>query len=99
MFTLQIDDGICKGFKNEEGLDIFVNKAIDEEKGMHALLVFVPKVPEFNIIQVQQPVFYESEAERDRVYTEEINDAFVNDFWNNLINHIKEQKKQQNESN
>lgn len=94
-FELKIDDGICKGFKNGYGVDFFINKAYDDDTKTHALLIYVPKIPEFNILAVQQPLFYESEAERDRVYSENLNDEFVNDFWKNLISTIKEQKKNQ----
>lgn len=93
MFTLKIDDGICKGFKNEEDIDFFVNKAYDEETDTHALLIYVPKIPEYNILHVQQPLFYQDEAERDRIYKENINEDFVNAFWENLINKIKANKK------
>lgn len=92
-FELKIDDGICKGFKNGYGVDFFINKAYDDDTKTHALLIYVPKIPEFNILAVQQPLFYESEAERDRVYSENMNNDFVNDFWKNLISTIKEAKK------
>jgi hypothetical protein len=98
MFTLKIDDGICKGFKDEDGLDFFVNKAYDEEANMHCLLIYVPKVPEFNITHVQQPLGYKSEKERDDVYKNNITDEFVNGFWDNLISKIKESKNNKDET-
>jgi hypothetical protein len=99
MFTLKIDDGICKGFKNEEEIDVFINKAYDEETQTHALLIYIPKIPQFNILQLRQPIFYESQEERDRIYTE-LGDEFVNQFWQQLVNHITEQKeKTENDGN
>ena len=92
-FKLKIDDGICKGFKNEEEVDFFINKAYDEETDKHALLIYIPKIPAYNILHVQQPLFYDSEAERDRIYTENMDDEFVNAWWSALINQIEEQRK------
>jgi hypothetical protein len=93
MFTQKIDDGICKGFKNEEELDFFINKAFDEESNTHCLLVYIPTIPELEVHHIQQPIAYESEAERDRVYTEQMNEDFVNQFYAALYNQIIENKK------
>jgi hypothetical protein len=93
MFKQKIDDGICKGFKNEEGLDFFINKAFDEETNTHCLLIYLPSIPEYNIQHVQQPLGYESEQERDRVYTENMDEDFVNDFYKLLIDQIKANKR------
>ena len=90
MFTLKIDDGICKGFKNEDNLDFFVNKAYDEETDTHCLLVYIPNLPQYNIKQVQNPVGYPSEADRDRAYTENINDEFANNFYKLICDKIEE---------
>ena len=90
MFTLKIDDGICKGFKNEDDLDFFVNKAYDEESDMHCLLIFIPVLPQYNIRQVQNPIAYSSEAERDKAYIENINDEFVNNFYKLICDKIEE---------
>ena len=95
MFTLKIDDGICKGFKNEEDVDFFINKAYDEETDKHALLIYIPKIPANNILHLQQPLFYDNEAERDRIYSENMDDEFVNAWWGTLINQIEEQRKNQ----
>jgi hypothetical protein len=95
MFTLKIDDGICKGFKNEEDVDFFINKAYDEETDKHALLIYIPKIPAYNILHVQQPLFYDNEAERDRIYSDNMDDEFVNAWWGTLINQIEEQRKNQ----
>ncbi len=92
MFKQKIDDGICKGFKNEEGLDFFINKAYDEESNTHCLLIYIPKLPEYNIEHVQQPLGYDNEQERDRVYTENMNEDFVNEFYKVLIDKIKANK-------
>ena len=89
MFTLKIDDGICKGFKNEEELDFFINKAYDEESDMHCLLIFIPELPQYNIKQVQNPIAYSSEIERDEAYIQ-INDEFVNTFYALICNKIEE---------
>jgi hypothetical protein len=94
MFTLKIDDGICKGFKNFDDIDFFVNKCFDEDNNQHGLLIWIPTIPSHGISMIQQPLFYESEAERDRIYTENINDEFANLYWANLIAHIENQKNQ-----
>jgi len=94
-FTLRIDDGICKGFKNEDEVDLFINKAYDEDTDTHALLIFIPKIPSHNIMAVQQPLFYKDEAEREKVYTD-LDSSFVDLFWHHLINQIEEQRKNQN---
>ena len=93
MFIQKIDDGICKGFKNEQELDFFINKAFDEESNTHCLLIYIPSLPDLNVHHVQQPIAYESEEERDRVYTENMNEDFVNQFYAALVNQIIENKK------
>lgn len=90
MFTLKIDDGICKGFKDEDGLDIFVNKAVDEDTGAHCLLVYIPSIPELNANVIQYPIGFESESQRDDVYTNGITDEFVTKFYEDLYSHIKQ---------
>jgi hypothetical protein len=94
MFTLKIDDGICKGFKNEDDVDFFVNKAFDEGTNTHALLIYIPAIPSHNIHLVQQPLFYNSEEQRDAVYTDNVNEEFVNQFWDNLIEKIEAQQRE-----
>ena len=98
MFTLKIDDGICKGFKNEEELDFFINKAYDEESDMHCLLIFIPDLPQYNIKQVQNPIAYSSETERDEAYIQ-INDEFVNTFYALICNKIEENLQTNQENN
>ena len=92
MFTLKIDDVICKGFKDEDGLDFFVNKAYDEETETHCLLIFIPKIPKYNVQQVQNPIGYATEAERDQAYNEYMTDEFVNNFYQLICNKIEESK-------
>jgi len=92
MFNLKIDDGICKGFKNEQDVDFFVNKAFDEETKTHALLIYIPNIPSHNILAVQQPLFYTTEEHRDEVYKNNVDEEFVNLFWDNLIDKIEEQQ-------
>ena len=98
MFTFKIDDGICKGFKDEDDLDFFINKAFDEDSKKHALLIYIPKIPQFNILHLQQPLFYESEQERDKIYKENMNEDFVNIWWANLIDHITKQRQANEEA-
>lgn len=94
-FTLKIDDGICKGFKDEDGVDFFVNKAHDEDSNTHCLLVFMPSFPKYNLLAIQQVFPYQSEKERDDFYTNEVNDDFVNNFISNLSKHIEDKRKEQ----
>ena len=97
MFTQKIDDGICKGFKNEDELDFFINKAYDEESNTHCLLIYIPSIPELNVHHIQQPIAYESEAERDRVYTDNMNEDYVNQMYPALVNQIIQNKKNKND--
>jgi hypothetical protein len=92
-FTLKIDDGICKGFKDEEGTDLFVNKAYDEETNTHCLLIFMPSFPKYNLLGIQQPLAYESEQQRDEFYTHGVNDEFANTFIKNLSEHVENSRK------
>lgn len=55
-------------------------------------MIYVPNIPEYNIQHVQQPLGYDNEQERDRVYTENMNEDFVNEFYNILIEQIKKNK-------
>ena len=97
IFTQRIDDGICKGFKDEDGVDFFVNKAHDEETNTHCLLIWMPSFPKYNVFGIQQILAYDSEKERDDFYTNSINDDYVNNYIKNLSEHIETNRKNQQE--
>lgn len=92
MFTLKIDDGICKGFKNEDGVDIFINKAFDDESNTHSLLIYIPNLPKYNIAHLRDLLTYENEEQRDGAYTHNMNDEFINMYYQALEKHIEESK-------
>ena len=95
-FEQKLDDGICKAFKKEHGVDLFVNKAIDEDANQHLLLVYIPKDEQLGVEMLMNPIPYASEKERDEAYVNNINDEFANAFYEALKVHIQ-QKKSQND--
>jgi hypothetical protein len=99
MFKFKIDTGIRKGFKDEDDVELFINKAFDKDSKKHTLLIYVSKIPQFyNTRHFHPPLFYESEEERDTIYKENMNEEFVNIWWANLIDYIQKNKQAHEEA-
>lgn len=94
-FTLQLDDGICKAFKNEFDVDLFVNKAHDEETNQHLLIVLIPKDEQLNVHMIYNPILYSSEEERDTAFVNNIDDNFANTFYERVVQHIENNRDRQ----
>ena len=97
-FTLKLDDGICKAFKNEADVDLFVNKGYDEDSKTHFLLVLIPKDETLGIVQVLNPIPYANEEERDNAFKNNINDYFANQFYEALTKQVNENKLNKNKT-
>jgi len=92
-FEQKLDDGICKAFKNEHGTDLFIKKAYDEDTDCHMLLAYIPKDEQLGLTMVMNPIAYPSEKDRDDAFTNNVNDNFANSFYQALIVHIENSKK------
>jgi hypothetical protein len=94
-FIQQLDDGICKAFKNEHDVDMFVNKAYDEEKNQHLLVVVIPKDDQLNVQMIYNPILFDTEEERDTSFTNDINDDFANTFYQRVAEHIEKNRNRE----
>ena len=92
-FELKLDDGICKAFKNELGVDLFINKANDEDTDQHLLLVYIPKDDTLGVQMLMNPIQYPSEQDRDNAFVNNVNDEFANSFYESLKIHIEQNRK------
>lgn len=94
-FSLKIDDGICKAFKNEYDVDFFVNKGYDEQTNQHLLVVLIPKDEQLQAHMIYNPILFNSEKERDDSYENEINEEFANTFYQRVVEHIENNRTKQ----
>jgi hypothetical protein len=96
-FELKLNDGICKAFKDENDVDIFVNKGFDEDTNAHFLIVYIPKDEKLGVTQLMNPIQYPSEKDRDDAFENNINDTFANEFYKAVVNHVNENRLKQTE--
>lgn len=94
-FTLKLDDGICKAFKNEHDVDLFVNKGYDEESNQHLLVVLIPKDEQLQVHMIYNPILFTSEQERDSSYENDINEDFANTFYQRVAEHIEKNRNKE----
>lgn len=94
-FIQQLDDGICKAFKNENDVDMYVNKGYDEETKQHLLIVLIPKDEQLQVHMVYNPIVFTTEEERDNSFTNDIHDDFANEFYKRVAEHIEKNRNQQ----
>lgn len=97
VFKLESENDVQKIFKSHD-VDVYVGKAFDEETNKHFLIFSIPVIPEANVQHIQFPYIFDTEKERDEVFTHlEVN--YIADFVEKLITQIEENKKQTDEGN
>jgi hypothetical protein len=91
VFQLESQNDVQKIFKSQD-IDVYVGKAFDEETDKHFLIFSIPVIPEVNVQHIQFPYVFDTEKERDEVFTHlEVN--YISEFIEKLIAQIEENKK------
>jgi len=97
VFKIESENDVQKIFKSYD-VDVYVGKAFDEETGKHFLIFSIPVIPEANVQHIQFPYIFDTEKERDEVFTH-LEANYIAEFVEKLIIQIEENKKQTDESN
>ena len=89
--TLESQNEFTKKFKYNE-IELYVSKAFDEESDRHFLVNSIPKIEDLGVANIQLPIVFESEEERNKVFDGlDVNEA--KSFLDALIEQIKQQKE------
>jgi hypothetical protein len=96
VFNLESQNDFQKIFKSID-IDVYVGKAYDEDEKKHFLVFSIPVIPEANVQHIQFPYVFDTEKERDEVFTH-LDDKYISAFVEKLISQIEE-NKQKAESN
>jgi len=94
VFKLESENDVQKIFKSID-IDVYVGKAYDEDTDKHFLVFSIPIIPEANVQHIQFPYIFETEKERDEVFTH-LDDKYISAFIEKLISQIEENKKKSN---
>jgi hypothetical protein len=98
VFKIESENDVQKIFKSID-IDVYVGKAFDEETNKHFLIFSIPVIPECSVQHIQFPYVFDTEKERDEVFTH-LESNYISEFVEKLINQIEENKrKASNESN
>jgi hypothetical protein len=97
VFKIESKNEVQKIFKSHD-VDVYVGKAFDEETDKHFLIFSIPVIPEANVQHIQFPYIFETEKERDEVFTH-LEENYISEFVEKLITQINENKKQADEGN
>jgi hypothetical protein len=97
VFKIESQNEVQKIFKSHD-VDVYVGKAFDEETDKHFLIFSIPIIPEANVQHIQFPYIFETEKERDEVFTH-LEENYISEFVEKLITQINENKKQADEGN
>ncbi len=84
------NNGVTKIFKYND-IDLYVSKAFDDESDNHFLVCSIKEIPELNVGNLQLPIRFESEEQRDLFFEEFNGEAFINE----MIAQIKSNKENQ----
>jgi hypothetical protein len=97
VFKLESENDVQKIFKSHD-VDVYVGKAFDEETNKHFLIFSIPLIPEANVQHIQFPYVFDTEKERDEVFTH-LEGNYIAEFVEILITQIEENKKITDEGN
>ena len=93
VFKIESQNDVQKIFTSHD-VDVYVGKAFDEETNKHFLIFSIPVIPEVNVQHIQFPYIFETEKERDEVFTH-LEENYIAEFVAKLLTQINENKKQQ----
>jgi hypothetical protein len=91
VFVLESENEVQKIFKSTN-IDVYVGKAFDDETNKHFLIFSIPVIPECSVQHIQFPYVFDTEEERDEVFTH-LESNYISDFVEKVINVIEENKK------
>jgi hypothetical protein len=77
-----------------DDVEMYASKAYDEDSDTHYLVVSIPSIPAMNLLQVQYPMKFDTEEQRNDMFALFTLD-YAEQFIYNLIIKIKEQKNGQ----
>ena len=97
VFKLEAENDVQKIFKSID-IDVYVGKAYDEDTDKHFIVFSIPVIPEANVQHIQFPYVFETEKERDEVFTH-LDDKYISAFIEKLISQIEENKKKSDSNN
>jgi hypothetical protein len=89
------ENEFSKTFKYND-IDVFIAKAVDDEKSKHYLVISIPTIPETQSHEIQYPMEYDTMELRDEDF-KKFDVEYCKEFTDNLIVFMKEQKKLQEE--
>ena len=91
--ALTSENHVSKVFKYKD-IELFVSKAVDEDAELkHFLICSIKEIPELNLLNIQYPMPFKTEEERDAVFTH----FDAAHFLENLMAYVKEQKQKNEE--
>ena len=90
--SLESENEFTKIFKYRD-IELFMSKAYDEETDKHFLVASIPEISELQVQTIQLPILYDSELERDESF-KNLDTTQAKTFLDNIIEQIKEQKKE-----
>jgi hypothetical protein len=79
-----------KTFKIKD-VDLYLAKAYDDETNTHFLVVSIPHISETSTTQIQYPINFATEVERDEAFVK-FDISFAKTFVDDLITFMKEQQ-------
>lgn len=75
-------------------IDMYLAKAVDDEHNVHFLVVSIPKIEEVNASEIQYPINFDTDKDRDEAF-KKFDLAFAMNFIDELITFMKEQNEKQ----
>ena len=89
--SLVSKNDFTKVFKYKE-IELYISKAYDDESDRHFLVASIPKIDELNVGNIQQPLVFINEEERDKTF-ESLDVNIAQKFLDDVIAEIKQQKQ------
>ena len=93
--VLVSENEFSKSFKYGD-TELFIGKAFDEDSDLHYLVHSIPAIMECNVNNLQYPVPFKTEQERDTAYTE-MGTEYTELFIEQIIAEVKFRNSQQAE--
>ena len=78
------------------GVTLVVNKAFDDDSDAHFLVAAIPEIPILGIANIQYPIKFDTEEQRNAAFDDELNEAWALSFLSQLANSIIENRQNPN---
>ena len=95
---LTSENEFSKSFKFDDEVELFVSKALDDESGgfQHYLICSVKELPDLGVANIQYPMAFKEEEDRNRVFDEFQPVAFMDQLRSMIKKQKEEAKKSDN---